>query len=84
MVPEVVIGPPVKERPVVPPETSTEVTLPEPPFPRQVPFGMRKQPLERAMPFAKVEVAVWEVTFKALAWTPQAKVEVAVVEVAVK
>ena len=30
-VPEDVIGPPANENPVVPPETSTEVTDPEPP-----------------------------------------------------
>ena len=31
MVPEVVTGPPEVVRPVVPPETSTDVTVPEPP-----------------------------------------------------
>jgi hypothetical protein len=31
IVPEVVIGPPEVVRPVVPPETATEVTVPEPP-----------------------------------------------------
>lgn len=32
-VPLVVIGPPVKDRPVLPPEASTDVTVPEPPPP---------------------------------------------------
>ena len=37
---------------------------------------IEKHPFERLMPFANVEVAVAEVTFKALAWSP-ANVDVA-------
>ena len=36
IVPEVVIGPPEVVRPVVPPETATEVTVPEPPPPDEL------------------------------------------------
>lgn len=32
-VPDVVIGPPAKVRPVLPPDASTEVTVPDPPPP---------------------------------------------------
>lgn len=64
--------------PVVPPVTP----LPVPP-PTQVPFTA-KQPEVKLIPFAKVDEAVAEVTFKRFVWMPQANVEVAVVEVAVK
>ena len=37
-----------------------ELIVPEPEVPRQVPLGIWKQPEERAIPFAKVEVAVEE------------------------
>jgi hypothetical protein len=79
IVPEVVMVPPVK-----PLLVAIEVTVPEPPAPRQVPEGIKMQPLERAIPFPKVEVAEVEVMLRALASTPQAKVLVAVVEVAVR
>src|SRR3989344_1862616 len=54
-VPEEVMGPPVRVRPVVPPEPSTEVTVPVPP-PRQVPLRA-KQPAVRFTPLANEEVA---------------------------
>ena len=60
--PEEVIGPPVKERPVVPPEASTDVTVPEVIVERH--FVVPEiQILAASMPPAKVEVAV-EVAMK--------------------
>ncbi len=77
------MGPPLKVRPVVPPEASTEVTVPEPPPPIQVPL-IAKQPPDRSIPLEKVEVAEVEVILSAPACKPPAKVEVAEVEVALK
>lgn len=54
-----------------------------PPPPTQLPLTA-KHPPDKSIPLAKVEVAVWEVIFKALALIPQAKVEVALVEVATR
>ena len=47
--PELVIGPPENESPVVPPEALTEVTVPAPPEEIQLLFT-EKQPLARLMP----------------------------------
>ena len=47
MVPDVVIGPPLNDSPVVPPETSTDVTVPEPEVAAQVnadPFHCKTVP----------------------------------------
>ena len=45
-VPDVVIGPPVRVSPVVPPEPSTEVTVPDPPpAPIQFPLGKHTFPV---------------------------------------
>jgi len=82
-VPDEVIGPPVKDRPVVPPEASTDVTVPEPPPPPTHEPLIEKHPVVKLTPFANVEEAVVEVTFKRLVENPPEKVEVAVV-VAVK
>lgn len=83
MTPEVVIGPPVKVRPVEPPETSTLVTVPA--FEViQFPVWSLKQPALNCIPLAKVEEAVAEVMLSLAACTPQPKEEVAVVEVAVR
>ena len=57
------------------PATRPEFKMQEPP--------MAKQPLERFIPFANVEVAV-PVILSARACSPPARVEVAVVDVAVK
>jgi hypothetical protein len=57
-VPEVVIGPPENERPVVPPEALTEVTVPPPPpLEIQAPL-IAKQPAVMFTPLARVEEAV--------------------------
>ncbi len=57
-VPDVENGPPVSERPVVPPDPSTEVTVPPPPpTPAQLPFIVSKHPPRSLMPPEKVEVA---------------------------
>ena len=63
----------------VPSEFETEFTAPPDP-PTQVPLTA-KHPEERLIPFAKVELAVDEVTLRAVVCTPAAKVEVAVVDV---
>src|SRR4051812_42393016 len=61
--PELVTGPPVKDNPVVPPEASTDVTVPDPATPalvdKQTPL-MRKHPPDIEIPLAKVDVAVPE------------------------
>ena len=57
--------------PAVPPETLL-------PLPAHVPSGSSKQPVTSFMPFANVEVAVVEATFKVETESPPAKVEVAV------
>ena len=48
----------------------------EPLVERQTPL-MAKQTFARLIPLAKVEVAVEEVTLRAVVWRPPAKVEVA-------
>src|SRR3989344_4475830 len=63
-VPDEVMGPPVRVRPVVPPEPSTEVTVPVPP-PRQVP-AIAQQPEVRFTPLANEEVAA-ELEYRAFA-----------------
>src|SRR5207253_1077725 len=84
--PDEVTGPPVNERPVEPPEASTEVTVPV--FaPTQVPLTA-KQPVLTFTPEAKEEVALPDTVRKVVEALPftlmlPAKVEVAVVDVAV-
>jgi hypothetical protein len=62
MVPEVVTGPPEVVRPVDPPETLTEVTLPLP-APTQTPL-IEKHPPAKSIPRANVEVAEVPVTLR--------------------
>ena len=83
MVPLVVTGVEPMVRVEFEEETPTEVTEPPMPAPAtQTPLTER-HPFEISMPLAKVDVAVAEVTLRALACSPPAKVEVAVVDVAV-
>lgn len=67
---------PVRSRPILPEVVTvpvkpllpeTEVTVPLPPLLTQLPSTPLKQPPESWMPLANVEVAVVEMTFKALA-----------------
>src|SRR6185503_1213367 len=73
-VPEEVMGPPVKVRPVEPPEALTEETVPPAiQFP-----DMAKQPAVRLMPLAKVEEALVPFTLMGPVMSnPAPKVEVA-------
>ena len=74
------IGPPKYVSPVVPPDISTEVTVPLPPPPPeiQLPF-IEKHPAVKLIPFANVDEAVALVALKMLALIPPVNVLVAVV-----
>ncbi len=72
-VPDVLMGPPERVSPVVPPEPSMEVTVPA-----QLPVTILKQPLVRTMPLEKVEEAEAEKTSKAEILRPALMDEVAV------
>jgi hypothetical protein len=71
-VPDVVTGPPLNVSPVVPPDASMDVTVPE----IHVPFFAKHPPL-KSIPLANVDVAEVPVIFKYVAETPAPNVDVA-------